>query len=302
MKSIISFSVTFLFSLTVFSQSDTIVNPISIERIPYYEQLYRFRVNRFIDLGEKQNSGFKSQKSDIADFLFKAVKNGSLQPVNDTLASLDINTIFLKNKAVLSPAWDANVSYDINGPASYNDVNFTSAKNDNKGHTPPKDGSDDWWQKAEDDQQTSYFKTSDVVGIDLIEDVIFDKRRSRLYYDIMGIWLVRGSKDDANTNPMFMVSYKDFAKLVQRLSHSKNPKERESVLWRNAYNPTENKTFIDAFKLRLFHGVIEKVENPDDQTITDIFADNGLSYSQSIYARWEEEMKMMEKEHNLWEF
>jgi hypothetical protein len=52
----------------------------------------------------------------------------------------------------------------------------------------------------------------------------------------------------------------------------------------------------------LFHGVISKVENPDDLDIVSIITRNGRSYREAIYARWEEELKMMEKEHNLWEY
>lgn len=50
------------------AQQDTVYNPNSTERIPYYEQLYRFRVERIVDLKEKQNAGFKSAQSDIAAF------------------------------------------------------------------------------------------------------------------------------------------------------------------------------------------------------------------------------------------
>ncbi|PGH39629.1 MAG: gliding motility protein GldN, partial [Candidatus Nephrothrix sp. EaCA] len=58
----------------------------------------------------------------------------------------------------------------------------------------------------------------------------------------------------------------------------------------------------DAFKLRDFHGVIEKVENPDDRTILELYTMNHQPYAESVFARWEEDMKMLEKEHNLWEY
>ena len=53
------------FSQLGFSQLDTIYNTNSpmfktSERIAYYEQLYRFRVTRFVDLIERQNAGFSS--------------------------------------------------------------------------------------------------------------------------------------------------------------------------------------------------------------------------------------------------
>jgi hypothetical protein len=48
--------------------------------------------------------------------------------------------------------------------------------------------------------------------------------------------------------------------------------------------------------------VLSKVENPDDRTIQQVYEMNGRTIGESVFARWEEEMKMMEKEHNLWEY
>ncbi|MCX8489695.1 MAG: hypothetical protein ORN54_01360 [Cyclobacteriaceae bacterium] len=42
---------------SVSGQTDTIYNTHSLEKIPYYEQLYRFRVWREVDFKEKQNAG-----------------------------------------------------------------------------------------------------------------------------------------------------------------------------------------------------------------------------------------------------
>jgi hypothetical protein len=142
-----------------------------------------------------------------------------------------------------------------------------------------------------------------IVGLELVEDVIFDKRRSRLYYDILAFGVVL---EDPNSleklQYRFYISYKELMKEISRLAHSKDLMERQRVMWQNRYNPSEGKTFADAFKLRLFHGVIRKVENPDGESIQQIFANNGRSYSESVFARWEQEMVLMEKEHNLWEF
>jgi hypothetical protein len=54
--------------------------------------------------------------------------------------------------------------------------------------------------------------------------------------------------------------------------------------------------------LRFFKGVIYKIENPDDNTIDDIYRNNGRPYYEGVWAREWSEMMLMEKEHNLWEF
>ncbi len=286
------------YSLPIYAQQDTIVNPASIEGIPYYEQLYRYRVSRIIDLAERQNAGFKSRQSDISRFILSSIKNGKLNVYNDSLTRVQtVNETLISNTAVMADAWDSKKSYVTSEAVSLNGINYSSIRNDNSGHNP-SDAT--WWEKSAD--QTEYIGADQIAGLELREDVIFDKRRSRLFYDMQAIGILAQKQGDDQLNPRGYILFKDFFKLVEAYSHSKNLSERDMVLWRNRYNPAENRSFTDAFKLRLFHGVIEKVENPDDQSIVEIFRRNNRSYTEAIYARWEEELKMMEKEHNLWEY
>lgn len=280
------------------AQQDTVYNPNSTERIPYYEQLYRFRVERIVDLNEKQNAGFKSAQSDIADFLIKSIKNGTITAYDDSVKNVKkAEEILVSNQAIVEPPYSATKSYFSSETASYNGKNYQSTRNDNLGNLPTDN---QWWELAA--SQTEYFTKDQIVAITIIEDVIFDKRRSRLYYDIQAIGLQAQKSGSTDINPIAYIQYKDFFNLVEKTAHSKDWKERDKVLWRNRYNPAENRTFTDAFKLRLFHGVIVKVENPGDRSIQQIYEMNGRSYGESVFARWEEEMRMMEKEHNLWEY
>jgi gliding motility associated protien GldN len=298
MKLLIFCLISVGFASGSFAQQDTIVNPNGVERIPYYEQLYRFRVWRTVDMQEKQNAGFKSAKSDIAKFLLQSIQSGAITAYDDSVKNVQTpEQVLVSNKAIVDPSFDPKKLYFMNEPASYNGKNYESSRNDNKGHLPT-DG--EWWQLSPN--QTEYFTKTNIVGIKIVEDVIFDKRRSRLYYDIQSIGLLAQKTGSTDASPIAFVKYTDFYKLVEKASHSKDMDVRDQVLWRNRYNPSENRSFIDAFKLRLFHGVIEKVENPGDYSIQEIYINNGRSYGESVFARWEEEMKMMEKEHNLWEY
>lgn len=296
---LLSFLISFLgLTAVAFGQQDTIVNPNSTEKIPYYEQLYRFRVDRVVDLNEKQNAGFKSPKSDIASFLLKSIQSGALVAYDDSVKTAKAPAeILVSNQALTEPPYDPKKSYVTSETASYLGKNYESTRNDNKGNLPTDPA---WWQLSAN--QTEYFTKDNIVAIKIVEDVIFDKRRSRLYYDIQAIGLLAQKSGSTDINPIAFVKYKDFYDLVEKTAHSKDMNVRETVMWRNRYNPSENKTFTDAFRLRLAHGVIEKVENPDDRTIQQIFELNGRTWAESVFARWEEEMKMMEKEHNLWEY
>ena len=282
---------------SAFAQQDTIANPNSIDKIPFYEQLYRFRVWRNVNLREKQNAGFKSAKSDIGDFLIKVIKNGSLIAYDgdSVRAAYKPEDVLVLNTAVQAPAYNSQQNYTTTEEVSYQGKNYASTRNDNIGHLPTDN---QWWELTQN--QTELLTAGQIAELQIVEDVIFDKRRSRLYYDIQYIGII--VEKDGQYNPKGFVYYKDFVKLVDKAAHSKNLDERDKVQWRNRYNPSENKSFIDAFKLRLFHGIIEKVENPDDRTIQAIYENNGRTFGESVFARWEEEMKLMEKEHNLWEY
>jgi gliding motility associated protien GldN len=281
----------------VFAQRDTIANPNSIDKIPFYEQLYRFRVWRNVNLRERQNAGFKSAKSDIGDFLIKAIKNGSLVAYDgdSVKAAKTTEEVMMLNKAIKQAAYNPQQTYTTTEQVSYQGKNYASTRNDNIGHLPTDS---EWWELSA--EQDAVLQANQIAELQIVEDVIFDRRRSRLYYDIQYIGII--VERDGQYNPMGYVYYKEFARLVEKSAHSKSLDERDRVQWRNRYNPAENKNFVDAFKLRLFHGIIEKVENPDDRTIEQVYSSNGRTYGESVFARWEEEMKLMEKEHNLWEY
>jgi hypothetical protein len=292
---------------------DTIANPNSIEHIPYYEQLYRFRVNRVIDLGEKQNAGFNSRKSSISKLIIDLLGEGKLHTYGGNLGDpadfqeTVADTVALKMADNYVPSqtqgeWAATKDYLAGDMVMYQG-NVFRVRNNITGAAANPNPTAAQGQYEDLGPMRVNLAPANIVGLELIEDVIFDKRRSRLYYDILAFGIVLQDENSLEKlSYRFYISYKELMKEISRLAHSKDLKERQRVMWQNRYNPSEGKTFGDAFKLRLFHGVIRKVENPDDDTIQQIFANNGRSYSESVFARWEEEMKLMEKEHNLWEF
>jgi len=293
---------------------DTISNPNSIEKIPYYEQLYRFMVNRVIDLTEKQNSGFASKKSSISKLIIDLLGEGKLHTYGSNLgdpadfkeeipdtSALSMGDNFVKSQT--QGEWSATRDY-LAGDMVIFQGNAYRVRNNITGaasNANPQAGVGALYEDL--GPMKVNLAAPNIVGLDLVEDVIFDKRRSRLYYDILAFGVVL--QDENNLEKLqtrFFISYKELMKEISRLAHSKDLSERQRVMWQNRYNPSEGKNFGDAFKLRLFHGVIRKVENPDGETIQQLFLNNGRSYSESVFARWEQEMVLMEKEHNLWEF
>lgn len=312
-------------SQLAFAQIDTIYNtnsPLfkSSERIAYYEQLYRFRVTRFVDLKERQNAGFKSNKSNIGGLIIDLINSKKISAYSGAFGDpAEFENVMADTAALVMSAnfvrsqtrgeWSATDQYqagekvivDVTDEKGISDKNVFAALQDNSGKEPTTNGA--YWQ--DQGPMNNKLSKASVVGVDLVEDVIFDKRRSRLAYDILAIGVDILDPATGEVQPRFYVKYADLTAQIEKLYRSKNVPERKSVIWQNRYNPSESKKFTDAFKLRLFHGVIKKVENPDDLSIMDIIYDknNGKgSYAEGVFAMWEKEMELMEKEHNLWEF
>ena len=239
-------------------------NENSVYPINKEDQLFRKRIWRRLDLKEKQNQPLFSKNNEITRFLINHVLDGSLTPYKgDSLTSTF--TIAEFREAIKIPT--GSVEGDI----------FAS--------------SDDQGAAIEE----FYFPKNFSI-LEMMEDVIFDKVRSRLYFDIQSIcmWLPARDKDQTVDTPLdepiAFFKYKELEKLFRE-----NPTE---AIWYNRVNPAEHKNIADAFLLRLFKGRIIKVDNPSDALLEDIYS----TQRQALYASQEEEFKLMEMEHNLWEY
>jgi gliding motility associated protien GldN len=273
-------------------------NPNSINPIPKYEHLYKLRVWRTIDLMEKQNKGFFSNNGQITKLIVDAVKSGEITDIynHDSLTSKmskeDFFGLLVQTQASIFDPWDPARDWYTDEITTYNGKNYQALR-DNKGMNP-ESSPDDW--AATTQGKAAEYLASDMTSLRLMEDVIFDKRRSRLYYDVQAIqMIIPGSKTTTNVDLyMGWFKYKDLEKVFRN--------HPEKAVWFNRQNTAQNKNFADAILLRLFHGTIHKIENPDDETIVDTYMSNGRPYREAVWAMEWAEMMLMEKEHNLWEF
>lgn len=274
-------------------------NPNSINPIPLYEQHYKVRVWRTVDLMEKQNKGFFAKNGEISKLLIDAIMSGELVDIytSDSLTRKMSKDDFIKNMAqedaTIYPAWEPAKDFYTDDIVTYNGRNYRSLQ-DSKGANPETSTND--WAVTQEGKALSFYP-SDVSDLQIMEDVIFDRRRSRLYYDIQAIEIgVPGAKNTKTgfNKPLCWIKFKDAEKLFRA-----HPKK---AVWFNRQNTAQNKNFADAFLLRLFYGVIKKVQNPDDESLRDIYVANGRPYEEAVWAAEWTEMELMEKEHNLWEF
>lgn len=273
-------------------------NPNSINPIPLYEQHYKVRVWRNIDLAEKQNKGFFARNGEISRIIIDAIMAGELVDIyaSDSLTTKLSKEDFIKRMqqetAQEFPAWDPAKDFYTDDIVTYNGKNYRALQ-DSRGQNP-ETATDSW--SATQEGKALNFLPADISYMQVMEDVIFDRRRSRLYYDIQALELsVPGSKTKtAFDQSLGWIKYKDIEKIFRA-----HPKK---AIWFNRHNTAQNKNFADAFLLRLFWGPIRKVQNPDNETIFETYISNGRPYREAVWATEWEEIKMMEKEHNLWEF
>jgi gliding motility associated protien GldN len=270
-------------------------NENSIDPIPRYEHLFKRRVWRTIDLKEKQNKGFFARGGELTQFIMNAVRSGELSEIyrNDSLTTKLSKDEFM-DRLVLEEGmeveqWVAGYDYYEGDIVQYNGQIYTAIFDDIQ--SVPADTPDDW-ELTEGYGDATLFLPSQISKVRVMEDVIFDKRRSRLYHKIQSLELiVPGSETlDQVELSLGVFKYKDLHKLFRE--------HPESAIWVNRYNSAENKNFADAFTLRLFRASLFKYENPDDDPIVDMYRNRKEAVMASEW--WE--MQLMEKEHNLWEY
>ena len=262
-------------------------NPNSVNPIPEYEQFYKKRVWRRMDLKEKQNQGFFAKGNEITKIIMEAVEAGILTPyMNDSLVREMPLEEYKKN--LLPEGMDE--PSDEEGDLGWGDDG--GGWGDDGGGWGDEEGADGDGE-AEPEEEVSYdFLPQDLSILHLTEDVIFDRRRSRLYYDIQAITIIVPAEQFTTGvyREVATFKYKDLETLFRSM-----PNE---AIWFNRQNSAEHKNIADAFLLRLFHAPLWKLENPENDAIADVYGEGKRAM---VASEWQE-MMLLEKEHNLWEY
>lgn len=268
-------------------------NENSVTPIRESDILIRKKVWRRIDLNERQNRPFFAFNNEISKIIIEAVKAGILTPYkNDSLNTRMPKEEFLDN--LRRP--------DVEGGLTEEEIamGFTEETSDSGWD------SSGWGEESSDDAASAdagssgpvdhafdEFLPREINVLQLQEDMLFDKKRSRLYWDIQSVSLIiPGTKFDTGLlRNVATFKYKDLAQLFRSM-----PGE---AIWYNPQNNAAHLNLADAFTLRLFNGRIVKVGNPDDAYLVDIY--NGSQKEGLMASQWIE-MQLMEMEHELWEF
>ena len=282
-------------SFSYAQERELTVNPNSVYPILNHDVMFKKRVWRRMDLREKQNRPFFAFNNEITKIIIEAVQAGILHPyVNDSLKTRMSKEQFLENLKM--PDLGGGLTEEEKALGFGDDDGWGEEGDDGWGDD--EQGGDDWGDEEAADATSGtsdYFFPNEVAILELMEDVIFDKRRSRLYYDIQAVTLVIPASTFASTTglqkPIGTFKYIDLVALFRSMP--------EEAIWFNPQNSAEHKNLADAFTLRLFSARMTKIANPENLEIVDIY---NRSPREGIIASQHLEHKLMEMEHNLWDY
>jgi gliding motility associated protien GldN len=255
-------------------------NPMSVRPIHESDIMYKKTVWQIVDLREKQNRPFMAVNNEITKVIFDAVKAGLLQAYNgDSVKTPLALEDFIANISAPGQKMTADELAAERKRIS-EDAFITAAEKQTQ------------LQALESGGGAEEYPPSVFTQMELKEDVIFDKQRSRLYWDtqVLTIFLPADKNGDAGVDkPVASFRYKDLARVF---------KSNPNAIWFNAQNNAHHLNLADAFELRKFSGRIIKISNPNDEYLYTTYEGDRKGLLASDWIK----QQIVEFEHNLWEF
>lgn len=272
-------------------------DPLSSKPIHDSDVMWKKSVIRRIDLREQQNQPLFSKENEISKLIIKAVREGVITPYrNDSLKTKLTIDEFLKSIQLPDYGGDEDEEEEEEATEESSD-DWDS--DDSWDEEPADDAAADVEETTDEvaapAKNVEYFFPKDLYLMEIKENIVFDKQRSRQYYDIIAFNFFLSADHADNIKgidiPLASFSYKEL--------RDKLFKDNPDAIWYNPYNDHEHRNLADAFELRLFHGYIIKVSNPNDDYLIDIY---GGDPKTGIMASQWKAFELLEYEHNLWEF
>lgn len=276
-------------------KSDNGINPLSLRPIHESNVMYKLTLWRRLDLNEKQNQPLFSKGNEITKHLIDGVKAGVLEPFDNDSLTLKI-TLEDFTKRLYKKFEGGGLS-----------------KEEIEAGFGTENTEDDGWgggaaatPKKEATSQTSASTKANIVApasdgyemfanefyiIEIKEDWIFDKQRSRQYFDIQSITVKIPAEGSSDGLEKVLASFK-YKELESYFRLNPN------CIWYNAANTAQHKNLADAFELRLFNGRIIKKSNALNKYLDQVYK----SPNEALLKSQQLEYELMEFENNLWEY
>lgn len=257
------------------------VRPIHESHIMYKKTLW-YRMS----LKEKQNKPLFAKNNELPRLIIEAAKLGIIRPYeNDSLRTRKSNEKFLE--ALKIPTSEPTLSED--------EIAMGFGGEESGGGGGEDFGTDGGWGDGGNSSAAAneYFMT-DFYLMEIREDMLFDKKRSRMIHDIQAITIILPAEKDVSGKgievPIASFSYKELCSNLFR--------DNPNAIWYSDANQRSHLNLEKAFDLRLFAARIAKFANGDDRSISDMAegGDLGALVDSQRYEHW-----LVEYESNLWE-
>lgn len=234
-------------------------DPLSMRKVHVSDVMYKMQVWRVLDLREKCNQPFLAKGNEITKAICDAVFSGKLTAYAKDSLNQMLSVQEFKDKM----------------------VDPSSAQVDAEGNPIAGTGTP--------------FMPNQLYTIKLRENLLFDKQRSRFYYDIQAITLFIPAEFNTLKGTETEVAsfrYADVAKVFKSMPNAR---------WYNSQNRAEDKKISDAMDLRLFCSRILKISNPKDLMIEDMpeYRDSPRSV---LIASQKYEYELVAKENEVWDY
>ncbi len=290
-------------------KSDNGLNPLSLRPVHESNVAKKVTLWRRVDLREKQNQPLFANNNEITKYLIEGVKTGILDAYSDET---------LKERLTLDQFNERMFKRFEGGGLSQAEIDAgfgTESEDDGwggGGNSGANSGTDDGWgdggaapAKSNDNSQNGtqtaaastaadngyYMFPQDFYILEMKEDWIFDRQRSRQYFDIQTISVKIPAENSTDGLEKTLATFK-YIDLEQFFKN--NP----DAVWFNEANTAKNINLADAFELRLFHGRIVKTSNSQNKYLDELYK----SPQEALYKSQEKEYELVEWEHNLWEY
>jgi gliding motility associated protien GldN len=255
-------------------------NP-SARPIPESDILFKKTVWRKIDLREKQNKPMFSENREITKIIIGAVKSGELVAYKTDSVNVPLTKEeFLANMT----------AKDMGGGLTEEEIAA--------GFGETKEEEDAWGEalgtsaKQEAAPVSNEYFAKQLYLLELKENVVFDKKRSRMYHDIQTISI----KVPSTLNPLGFEQTVGSFKMSDLVRVFRN--NPEVAIWYNAQNDAQHKNLADAFDLWLFSSYITKISNPGDRALGDIYGGG----KKGLLAAQDALEALIEYEYSLWSY
>ncbi|MCE7996524.1 MAG: gliding motility protein GldN [Roseivirga sp.] len=301
-------------------------NPNSLRPVRDEDIMYSIRVVSRMDMREKINRPWNSEKSKLIELIFEGVEKW-YEEYEQSAESISADTAGIRPLSALTDGFleadllpkDEYFS-NISDPATKSSRDMDQDQEDafiqNLLFSNPNmtDVEKEDAIRAENTRRATgtRFAPGVVVTLEIEEDLIFDRNHSTSKWDIQTVTVVITTDvlypNDADlrassTNvKVVRVRYKDLSRYLRKV-YAESDQERG--YWFNSNNPGKREiSFADAFDLRLFNSWIIQYSNTGGDNLQAILGNPNTDQGRLSILELSQQFKrkLLEYQHNLWEY